>query len=255
MGGRPFMLAATAAAVLSLAPSAGGMQSAGGAGEPSPIETALAVLERSSRPMAVYTAMAGTDMTVVAELSAASIQAGRFKDGADVAVEAVSNEGTPVARARGRIDAGAYAALVPITIAPGIRPARVTVRLTGPPAPAVEDWVKLPATPAALVADPLAYRSASRIAARPVAAFEFARNERIRVEWRVLGALDRRAARLLDRRGKPLPVELPLSEDGAKKLLAVDMSLSGLGHGDYLIELTAGAGDVSERRLLAIRIK
>jgi hypothetical protein len=35
----------------------------------------------------------------------------------------------------------------------------------------------------------------------------------------------------------------------------MDMSLSGLVHGDYLIELTAGAGAASEKHLTAFRIK
>ena len=71
----------------------------------------------------------------------------------------------------------------------------------------------------------------------------------------MLAPLDRREVRLLDRSGKPLPVELPLSEDPAKKALVLDMSLSGLPRGDYLIELTAGSGATVERRLLAIRIQ
>ena len=71
----------------------------------------------------------------------------------------------------------------------------------------------------------------------------------------MLAALDRREVRLLDRTGKPLPVELPLSEDPATKAVVVEMSLSGLGRGDYLIELTAGAAGVTEKRLVAIRIK
>ena len=88
-----------------------------------------------------------------------------------------------------------------------------------------------------------------------MAGFEFARNERIRVEWPVLAALDRREVRLLDRTGKPLPVELPLAEDPATRAVVVEMSLSGLGHGDYLIELTAGAGAVKDTKLVAIRIR
>jgi hypothetical protein len=106
-----------------------------------------------------------------------------------------------------------------------------------------------------LVGDAVAYRAGSRIAPRPVAGFEFARNERIRVEWPMLAPLDRREVRLLDRAGKPLPVELPLAEDPATHAVLVEMSLSGLGHGDYLIELTAGAGSTAEKHLLAIRIK
>jgi hypothetical protein len=37
--------------------------------------------------------------------------------------------------------------------------------------------------------------------------------------------------------------------------VVVEMSLSGLGHGDYLVELTAGAGGVTDKRLLAVRVK
>ena len=222
---------------------------------PSPVETALAVLERGSRPFAVYTAMNAQHVTVVTELSAASIQAGKWKEGADVEVEAANAEGVPVAKAKGRIEPGMYSAAVAVPLTAAAAPARVSVRLVSPPAPATDDWAKLPASRARLVADPIAYRSSSRSAVRPVAVFEFARNERIRIEWPVLAALDRRDVRLLDRSGKPIPVELPLAEDSEKKLLVLEMSLSGLGRGDYLIELTAGSGSATERGLLAVRIK
>ena len=133
-------------------------------------------------------------------------------------------------------------------------PARVTIRLKGGEG-AIDDWVKLTAPSTTLVGEPIAYRSASRAATRAVAGFEFARNERIRVEWPVLAPIDRREVRLLDRTGKPLPVELPLSEDPAHNSVVVDMSLSGLPRGDYLIELTAGRGGATEKSLLAVRIK
>jgi VWFA-related protein len=220
----------------------------------SPREAALTILERASRPFVPYTAAAGKTLTVVAELSAASIQAGRWKGGADVVVEATGAAGEPVASAKGRIEAGSYSVAVPLTIT-GAWPARVSIALNGPGERPADDWVKLDAPSASLVGEAVASRAGSRIAPRPVAAFEFARNERIRAEWPVLAPLDRREARLLDRSGKPLPVEIPLSEDPAKKTLVVEMSLSGLPRGDYLIELTAGAGVTVERRLLAMRIK
>ena len=220
---------------------------------PSPRESALIVLDRASRPFAGYVAAAGKKLTVVAELSAASIQSGRWKDGADVEVASVNAAGDIVASARGRIEPGAFSTAIPLAVQ-GEWPARVTIRLKGGEA-AIDDWVKLTAPSTTLVGEPIAYRSASRAATRAVAGFEFARNERIRVEWPVLAPIDRREVRLLDRTGKPLPVELPLSEDPAHNSVVVDMSLSGLPRGDYLIELTAGRGGATEKSLLAVRIK
>jgi hypothetical protein len=138
---------------------------------------------------------------------------------------------------------------------PGAPPARLTVRLRGGAMAPADDWIVLGPASRTLIGDAIAFRTGPRMPTRPVATFEFARNERIRAEWPVLAPLDRREVRLLDRTGKPLPVELPLAEDPATKTVVVEMSLSGLGRGDYLIELTAGAAGVTEKRLLAIRIK
>jgi VWFA-related protein len=219
-----------------------------------PREAALTILERANRPFVPYVAAAGKTLTVVAELSAASIQAGRWKDGADVEVRAVGPNDEPLAAATGRIEAGTFSVAIPLTVG-GAWPARVTLTLRAAGERQADDWVKLEPPSGTLVGEAVAYRAASRIAPRPVAGFEFARNERIRAEWPVLAPLDRREIRLLDRAGKPLPVELPLSEDSAKHTLVMEMSLSGLARGDYLIELTAGSGATIEHRLLAIRIK
>jgi VWFA-related protein len=221
---------------------------------PSPREAALTILERASRAFSVYAAAAGPALTVVTELSGPSIQAGKWKNGADVEVVASGGDGNPVATARGRIEPGAYATSIRLPPAT-MRPARVTVRLTGGAEPPADDWVLVAPSPGTLVGDALAYRSASRVALRPVAGFEFARNERIRIEWPVLAPLDRREVRLLDKTGRALPVDLPLAEDPAAHTVVVEMSLSGLGHGDYLVELTAGAGGVTDKRLLAVRVK
>jgi VWFA-related protein len=218
-------------------------------------ETALGALERASRPFAAYAAVNGKALTVIAELSSSSIQLGRWKNGADVEVEASGPNGEPAGTARGKIDAGSYAVAIPVPVSGSVRPARVAVRLVGPNERPADDWLNVAPSASRLVGDAMAYRSASRVAKRPVAAFEFARNERITIEWPVLAPLDRREARLLDHTGKPLPVDLPLSEDGAGRAIVLDMSLSGLPHGDYLFELTAGAGGTTERHLLAIRIR
>jgi VWFA-related protein len=233
-------------------PATSGAAAVAAAGTPR--EAALTILERAGRPFVPYVAVAGKSLTVIAELSAASIQAGRWKDGADVIVQAIGTNDEPLASAKGRIEAGVYSVAIPLTVG-GAWPSRVTIALRGAGEQPSEDWVKLEPRSATLVGEAIAYRASSRSAPRPVAAFAFARNERIRAEWPVLAPIDRREMRLLDRSGKPLPVELPLSEDAAKKTLVLDMSLSGLPRGDYLIELTAGSGAAVERRLLAIRIK
>jgi hypothetical protein len=225
-----------------------------GAPAVSPRETALIALERASRPFVPYVAAAGHKLTVVAELSSASIQAARWKDGADVTVDAIGANGEPLARATGRLAPGAFSVAIPITVG-AARPARVTIGLAGPGEQPAEDWIKVDPPSGSLVGDPVAYRAGSRITRRPVAAFEFARNERIRIEWPVLATMERRAVRLLDRTGRPLPIEIPLADDESKKILIVEMSLSGLPRADYLFELTAGSADGSERHLLAIRMK
>jgi len=219
-------------------------------------ETALAILERAARPFATYTALKGDTLTIVTEVTPSSIQNARWKSGADVQITASMPEGGPTMTTRGRIEPGAYSTVLPLTIDPSKPPARISIDLTAPGERPANDWLNLPSAGGTLVGDPIAYRSASRVAPRPVAAFEFARNERIRVEWPVLASsLDRREARLLDRIGKPLPVDLPLAEDLAKRIVALDISLSGLPRGDYLFELTVGAGSTTERHLLAIRIR
>ena len=249
--------APTQAEITALAFDVGASSSAAAAAAavPSPREAALVVLERANRPFAAYAAVSGTEMTLVAELSKASIQAGRWKDGADVDVIAAGADGTPMGTGRGRIEPGSYAVAIRIPLTAASWPARASVRLRGNAGAVAEDWVRMEAPSGRLTGDAIAYRAASRIAPRPVAGFEFARNERIRVEWPVLATLDRREVRLLDKTGKPLPVELPLAEDPATRAVVVEMSLSGLGHGDYLIELTARSGGAVEKHLLAIRVR
>lgn len=242
-------------AVLSSAAATPPIGSSSVPARPSPREAALVVLERANRPFAVYAAIAGTEMTVVAELSAASIQENRWKAGAEIQVDAAAADGAPLGTARGTLEPGSYATSIRLPLRAPSWPLRVSVRLRGAAGAVADDWVRVESPSGRLVGDPIASRAANRAAPRPVAAFEFARNERIRVEWPVLSTLERREVRLLDKTGKPLPVELPLSEDAAAKTLVMEMSLSGLGHGDYLIELTAGAGAATEKHLTALRIK
>jgi hypothetical protein len=220
-----------------------------------PREAALAILERASRPFAAYCARSEKDLTVVAELSSSSIQAGRWKEGADVEAVASAADGSHVVKGQARIAAGAFATTIRLPLESGATPAHVSVSVRGTGEKPADDWVKIYPPSGKLVGDPLAYRSASRITTRPVAAFEFARNERVRIEWPELAALDRREARLLDRAGKVLLPSLPVKADDTHRMAVIEMALSNLPHADYLFELVAGAGDVTESHLLAIRMR
>jgi hypothetical protein len=70
--------------------------------------------------------------------------------------------------------------------------------------------------------------------------------------------LDQRTARVLDRRGQPLALNVTVAESpGAQTSLpsvTADVLLAPLAEGDYVLELTAGAGAQTERRLMAFRV-
>ena len=214
------------------------------------MKSALAVLDRPGL-FAVYAARAGGSLTVVTELTPQTVQRGRWKDGADLEVAIANDDGDILANAHARIGGGADATLLTLPVTG--TPVRASVRVRDARGTAA-DAVPLEAS-GVLVGDPLVYRSAARIDSRPVADFEFGRNERVRIEWPVLSPLDNHDVRLLDRNGRAIPVELPLTDDPAHKTLAIAMGLSGFGAGDYLIELNAGGQGIRERKLLAIRVK
>ena len=58
---------------------------------------------------------------------------------------------------------------------------------------------------------------------------------------------------MLDRTGKPLPVELPLAEHDGRLVIA--LPLAAFARGDYSLELTLGSGTIVERSLLAFRVQ
>ena len=120
------------------------------------------------------------------------------------------------------------------------------------------DTVKIERSAGKVIGRPIAYRGGSGAAQpfRPLAAFNFRRTERVRLDWPVLQPLDSQIARLLDRNGKPLPVPVTLAtrDVEGKTILSGTVNLAPLSIGDYLIELNAKAGDVSEQQIIAIRV-
>jgi len=130
----------------------------------------------------------------------------------------------------------------------------VRVRATGE---SLVERLTLPTEPGQLIGDPLGYRSGPRGLATPVGLFEFARDEKVRLDWPLLGKVDAVDARLLDRRGQALKhrvnAVLQQSADGGQAV--TEIAFNPLGRGDYVVELAATAGTATERRVLAFRVK
>jgi hypothetical protein len=106
-----------------------------------------------------------------------------------------------------------------------------------------------------LVAEPEPLRLRAHAPPEPAGALHFTRDERLRVEWMVKQPLDRRIARLLDRYGHALPVDVQIAEGAVPGTLVVELPMSAFARADYLIELTVGAGAVEERSLVAFRVQ
>ena len=133
-------------------------------------------------------------------------------------------------------------------------PTREEIAALSAPAAAPKPSAASPPAPA-LIGEPVGYRVASHSAPQKLATLELDRTDRLRVEWPALAKLDRRVARVLDRAGKPLPIDVPLSEDATTGTIVLDLPLAPFARGDYAIELTAGSATMSETRKLPFRIK
>jgi VWFA-related protein len=243
------------------APEAGASAAAAAAASNAalPVDEALGPLGRlrDSTPLYVNGARDGDQWLVAVELSDRQFAAAGWSQGATVTVQIVGADGLRIGDGRASIDAGARGALVQVPATTTSAGARITARVAAAGESLVET-IDVPASADALVGDAVLFRATTSLRAplRPAADRQFRRTERAHVEWPILGPLDRRAARLLDRRGQPLPLPMALTErvDGARTMAAVDLAIAPLAEGDYVIELVAGRDTITERKLLGIRV-
>jgi VWFA-related protein len=234
-------------------------RSATPAAAPSAGQTALSALARVSPSSRVnaYGMVLGSDVAVVAEIAAAEIEGGRFKQGASVEILLTPKDGQPVTLA-GKIDPLMRGTLVRTPAGDSKGPWQAVVRMRGDDNLADSDTVSIEANVGTLLGKPLAYRAASAAASayRPIAAFQFRRTERVRIEWPALQAIESHQARLLDRTGKPIaiPLTTALRDNSGTQTVATDLNLAPLSNGDYLVEVTAKSGDKSQTEVVAIRV-
>jgi hypothetical protein len=185
------------------------------------------------------------------------VELGKWAAGAAVKVVVTGLAGEPVGTAEGRIDSGSRGALVRVPVGAVAGPWRVGVTVTGSGG-TLDDRLDVRPSTGKLLGDPLVYRAAAgpRAVLRPVADFLFHRTERVHVEFPTVKALDRRAARVLDQRGQPLPVEATLTErdDAGQTTLVADLNLAQLSAGDYVLDVSVGGGADTQRRQVALHV-
>ncbi|MBK9242773.1 MAG: VWA domain-containing protein [Acidobacteria bacterium] len=259
-----------------LAPSAADMAAIRAAADapprpagPTPIERALGGLARLRDDAEVHVQGAVREgaLAVAVEVPSGTATSGGWYEGADVEVFATS-EGSPSTAAgpalagmtgATKMRTGSRGAEIRLPIAAGdAGPWQVRV-LVKRGDETLEDRARVVLDPATAFGEPLLYRAASPPAAPyvPVADRQFQRNERMRVEWLVSSPTPiRLKARLLQTTGNPLTYAPPVvsEERGGATLARVDMTMTSIAAGDYIIELTAESNGQEQTTLLAIRV-
>lgn len=177
---------------------------------------------------------------------------------ADVEIQLMlaDGAGNAVASGRGRVAAGDRSVAIRVPVpAVSSGPWQAVMRVTGGDARGGDVFRVV--EPAGIVGDPVIVRLSGALVA-PVATPVFSRRERLRVTWIAMGsgAVTMREARVLDRRGQPVPIDAVVTETpvGGQRGINVDVTLAPLAPGDYLIELSVADGGVPTRRFLAFRV-
>lgn len=90
----------------------------------------------------------------------------------------------------------------------------------------------------------------------PVGDLRFRRQERIKVEVSVTGAMTGSAVQLLDRAGRPLPIPVTAAErdESGARIVSGEAVLAPLGTGDYVLEVSIKQGETTQKVLAAFRI-
>ena len=227
---------------------------------PVPVTEALADLVRL-RPEAAlqgHGVRTAAGLTVTLELTSREVISGRWSKGGEVALIVTGTGAAAPATLSAPLAPRARSLVVSVPLAANdAGPWRVRSRLAAG-THVLEQAFEVKAPPDALLGDAVWFRAAAAASAplRPAAEPLFRRTERLRIEWPVSTALTSREAKLLDRRGEPLAVGVSATEgdrDG-QRVVAVELRLAPLADGDYLIELVAGQGPTTVRRLVAFRV-
>jgi VWFA-related protein len=222
------------------------------------IEKTLDVLERvrDTKELYVRAETGPGGLSIAAELGSAIFSRSGWQRGAEVTVEARDEEGRPMGGGSGRIETGARGGHLDVVLEAGAVPSRVAVRVQSA-AGQVSDFVDV-VRPQGTLLGPARFFRAGPLPAHPyhpAAEPRFGRTERLRLEWPLTGASGAYAVRLLNAQGDERALDVELTEiDGPPQVLRADIRLLSVAAADYVLEVTAEAGDVRDRQLMAIRV-
>ncbi|MEO7192087.1 MAG: VWA domain-containing protein [Vicinamibacterales bacterium] len=226
---------------------------------PPAVDAALSVLghARPGAELFIWGAASADRIVATVELAATLSATPPWVQGGVVDLDVRTPAGERVGAARGTIAAGARSVSIVVPLGASAGPWVLRAAATAGGTHLDSDQITVSAV-SGLVGTPRMFRAALSVRAplRPMADLQVRRTERLHVEWPVLKPLDRRGARLLDRRGQALPIAAALTErdvDGQPQL-AADIALAPLAEGDYVLELSVGSGDDAARTLLAFRV-
>jgi len=223
------------------------------------VTDALGTLSRiGTSDLAMYGAVFGGEMSVVLEVASGPIDLGKWRAGGTAKVIVAASNGEQVGTATATMDAGARGVQLRVPLGRSAGPWSVNASLSSG-GESIEERLEVRPSAGAVLGDPIVSRAtgvARSAALRPAAEFVFRRTERLHVEWPVAKVLDRRTARVLDRRGQSLPVPAALTErdDAGRQILVADINLAPLSPGDYVLDVTVASGTETQQRLLAFRV-
>jgi VWFA-related protein len=226
---------------------------------PADVAEAVGRLSRVDADAGVFASGAARADTIdlVVEIASREWNQGRWRDGADVRVDVVSDGGQKQS-ASTRIEAGRRSVDVHVPRDATDRgPWHAFVNVAGS-AGQLDDRIAIDAARDGLLGDPRVLRAPPmpRASFEPVAALEFQRGDRVHLEWPLRAPIDRRAVRVLDRRGQPLALGAAMTEASSESAasVAVDVNLAAMAEGDYVFDVEVGAGEKTERALVPFRV-
>ncbi len=227
---------------------------------PPAVTGALADLGRLRPDAALHGQGARTaaGLTVTLELTSRELISGRWREGGQAELVVTGPGAAAPATVKASLPPGARSLVAVVPLAAGETGAwRVRGRQSSG-SNVLEQLFEVNVPPDRLLGDAVWFRAAAAASAplRPAAEPLFRRAERLRLEWAVSTVLTSREAKLLDRRGEPLAVGVSATDgdrDG-QRVIAVELGLAPLADGDYLVELVAGLGPTTVRRLVAFRV-